>query len=174
VYQASRSFRAQHGRRSHGRGEIENIRRPSGQNLCGDHARGLCCFGHEGWAQPKAAETRQQIVALWKLVSSFNTAKDGTVTKGISFGPNLQAGSYLPAAATYVTVNTKPKSTEVCVRQPAQGTAEENKAVERSIAGFGPIRQRRRQILTMKQEGGTWALRNGVEEKRSFALSGTT
>jgi len=24
----------------------------------------------------------------------------------------------------------------------------------------------------MKQEGGTWALRNGVEEKRSLALSG--
>ena len=40
----------------------------------------------KGWAQQKAAEARQQIVGIWTLVSSVNTAKDGTVTKGISFG----------------------------------------------------------------------------------------
>src|SRR6185295_13165398 len=37
----------------------------------------------DGWAQQKAAHASQQIVGIWKLVSSVNTAKDGTVTKGI-------------------------------------------------------------------------------------------
>ena len=128
----------------------------------------------KGWAQPKAAETRQQIVGLWKLVSSVNTAKDGTVTKGISFGPNPAGRIVFTSSGHYVTVNTNPNLPKFASGNRAQGTAEENKAVVKgSIAGFGTYSvSADGKILTMKQEGGTWALRNGVEEKRSLALSG--
>ena len=95
----------------------------------------------KGWAQQKGAEERQQIVGIWKLVSSVNT------------NPNL------PKFAS---------------GNRAQGTAEENKAVVKgSIGSFGTYSvSPDGKILTIKQEGGTWALRNGMEEKRALALSG--
>ena len=107
-------------------------------------------------------------------ISSVNTAKDGTVTKGISFGPNPAGRIVFTSSGHYVTVNTNPNLPKFASGNRAQGTAEENKAVVKgSIAGFGTYSvSADGKILTMKQEGGTWALRNGVEEKRSFALSG--
>jgi hypothetical protein len=55
-----------------------------------------------------------------------------------------------------------------------QGTAEEYKAVVHgSIASFGTYSvSPDGKVLALKQEGGTWALRNGKEEKRPLALSG--
>jgi hypothetical protein len=55
-----------------------------------------------------------------------------------------------------------------------QGTAEEYKAVVHgSIASFGTYSvSADGKVLTLKQEGGTWALRNGKEEKRPLTLSG--
>ena len=128
----------------------------------------------KGWAQQKGAEARQQIVGIWTLVSSVNTAKDGTVTKGISFGPNPAGRIVFTSSGHYVTVNTNPNLPKFASGNRAQGTAEENKAVVKgSIAGFGTYSvSADGKILTMKQDGGTWALRNGTEEKRALTMSG--
>jgi len=128
----------------------------------------------KGWAQQKAADARQQIVGIWKLVSSVNTAKDGTITKGISFGPNPAGRVVFTGSGHYVSVNTNPNLPKFASGNRAQGTAEENKAVVKgSIASFGTYSvSADGKILAMKQEGGTWALRNGMEEKRSLTLSG--
>lgn len=128
----------------------------------------------KGSAQEKAADARQQIVGIWKLVSSVNTAKDGTVTKGISFGPNPAGRIAFTSSGHYVSVNTNPNLPKFASGNRAQGTAEENKAVVKgSIASFGTYSvSADGKMLTVKQEGGTWALRNGMEEKRALTLSG--
>jgi len=74
-------------------------------------------------------------------ISSVNTAKDGTVTKGISFGPNPAGRIVFTRSGHYVTVNTNPNLPKFASGNRMQGTAEENRAVVRgSIAGFGTYR----------------------------------
>jgi hypothetical protein len=128
----------------------------------------------KSWAQQKATEARQQIVGVWKLVSSVNTAKDGTVTKGISFGPNPAGRFVFTGSGHYVSLNTNPNLPKFASGNRATGTAEENKAVVKgSIGSFGTYSvSADGKILALKQEGGTWALRNGLEEKRNLTLSG--
>jgi len=128
----------------------------------------------KGWTQQEAADARQQIVGIWKLVSSVNTAKDGTVTKGISFGPNPAGRIVFTGSGHYVSLNTHPNLPKFASGNRAQGTPEENKAVVKgSIGSFGTYSvSADGKMLTVKQEGGTWALRNGIVEKRNLTLSG--
>jgi len=134
----------------------------------------LAVFGGEALAQQKAGDPKQQIVGIWTLVSSINTAKDGKVTKGISFGPNPAGRFVFTSNGQYVTVNTNPNLPKFASGNRMQGTAEEYKAVVHgSIASFGTYSiSADGKFLTLKQEGGTWALRNGKEEKRPLTLSG--
>lgn len=126
------------------------------------------------WAQQKGGDAKRQIVGVWTLVSSVNTAKDGKVTKGISFGPNPAGRFVFTSNGQYVSVNTNPNLPKFASGNRMQGTPEEYKAVVHgSIASFGTYSiSPDGKVLTLKQEGGTWAARNGMEDKRPLTLSG--
>ena len=134
----------------------------------------LTVFGGQALAQQKADDAKRQIVGTWTLVSSINTAKDGKVTNGVSFGPNPAGRFVFTRNGQYVSVNVNPNLPKFASGNRMQGTAEEYKAVVHgSIASFGTYSvSPDGKVLALKQEGGTWALRNGKEEKRPLALSG--
>jgi len=134
----------------------------------------LAVFGGQALAQQKAGDAKRQIVGTWTLVSSINTAKDGKVTNGVSFGPNPAGRFVFTRNGQYVSVNVNPNLPKFASGNRMQGTAEEYKAVVHgSIASFGTYSvSPDGKGLTLKQEGGTWALRNGKEEKRPLTLSG--
>jgi hypothetical protein len=128
----------------------------------------------EVWAQQKAADAKQQIVGVWKLVSTANTGKDGVVKANPSFGPNPNGRMIFTSSGHYSSVNTNSNLPKFASGNRMQGTAEENKAVvQGSIASFGTYSvSADGKVLTLKQEGGTWAVRNGTEEKRNLTLAG--
>jgi len=98
----------------------------------------LAVFAGQALAQQKTGGAKQQIVGVWALVSSINTAKDGKVTNGISFGPNPAGRIVFTSGGQYVTVNTNPNLPRFKSGNRMQGTAEEYKAVVHgSIASFG-------------------------------------
>ena len=127
----------------------------------------------EGWAQQKAGDAKQ-IVGVWSLVSTINTSKDGVVTKGTSFGPNPNGRMFFTSSGHYASVNTNPNLPKFASGNRMKGTAEEYKAVVHgSIASFGTYSvSPDGKVLTLRQEGGTWAVRNGTEEKRALAIAG--
>ena len=127
----------------------------------------------EAAAQQKGADAKSQIVGVWRLVSVTNT-KDGVTKAGSSFGPTPAGRLVLTASGNYVSVNTNPNLPKFASGNRAQGTADENKAVvQGSIAGFGTYSvSADGKTLTMKQESGTFANRNGHEEKRPLTLAG--
>jgi hypothetical protein len=131
------------------------------------------CVASNAWAQAKAADAKAQIVGMWKLVAVTNT-KDGVTKAGSSFGPTPAGRLVFTANGNYVSVNTNPNLPKFASGNRAQGTADENKAVvQGSIAGFGTYSvSSDGKTLTMKQESGTFAVRNGFEEKRALTLSG--
>jgi hypothetical protein len=127
-----------------------------------------------GAAQATAADVKQQLVGEWKLVSTVNTAKDGKVTKGISFGPTPSGQFIFTASGRYASVNTNPAIPKFASGNRMQGTPEEYKAtVHGSSASFGTYSvSPDGKVLTLKQEGGTWALWTGTEQKRNLTISG--
>jgi hypothetical protein len=126
------------------------------------------------WAQQSGGDAKQQIVGVWKLVASTNTAKDGKVTKGISFGPNPSGQLIFTSNGHYASINTNPNIPKFASGNRMQGTPEENKAVvQGSSAGFGTYTlSPDGKVLTLKQEGGMWTLWTGIEQKRNLTLSG--
>lgn len=128
----------------------------------------------DAWAQQKAADARQQIVGVWKLVASTNTSKEGVVTQGTSFGPTPLGQLIFTADGHYSSVNTNPKIPVFASGNRMKGTPEEYKAVVHgSIAAFGTYSvSADGKELILKQEGGTWAVRNGKEEKRALTVAG--
>jgi Lipocalin-like domain len=128
----------------------------------------------EGWAQQTAGGAKPQIVGVWNVISSINTAKDGKVTNGISFGPNPDGRFIFTSSGHYASINVNPNLPKFASGSRLQGTPEENKAVvQGSLASFGTYSvSADGKVLMLKQDGGTWAARNGVEEKRPLTLLG--
>ena len=100
------------------------------------------------------AQTSQDVVGTWQLVSNTNIRQDGT--KVDIFGTNPK-GLYIFTNNGHFAMN--------------EGTAEENKAiVQGSIALFGTYSVADK-VLTLKVEGSTWPSWTGTDQKRNFTLS---
>lgn len=125
-------------------------------------------------AQQSGADAKQQIVGVWKLVSTTNTSKDGVVTKGLSFGPDPLGQFIFTSSGHYSTVNANPNLPKFASGNRTQGTPDEYKAVVHgSIAAFGTYTvSADGKVLTLRQVGGTWAARNGGEDKRDLTIAG--
>ena len=127
-----------------------------------------------GWAQQKAADGKQQIAGIWKLVSDVNTGKDGVAKSGAAFGPNPNGRFMFTSDGYYALINTNPSLPKFASGNRMQGTAEENKAiVQGSIAHFGTYTvSPDGKVITLKVEGGTWPSWVGTEQKREFSIKG--
>ncbi len=135
---------------------------------------GVSLYGApDAWAQQKTANAKQQIVGVWRLVSTVNTGKDGAAKTG-SYGPKPQGMIIFTSGGHYAVVNTRPDLPKFASGSRMQGTPEENKAiVQGSNASFGTYSvSADGKALTLKIESGTWPHWNGTEQKRGLMLSG--
>jgi len=124
------------------------------------------------WAQQKAADAKQQIVGVWKLIKDVNTGKDGIVKS--AFGPNPLGKIIFTREGHYSSLNLRSDVPKFASGNRMQGTADENKAVvQGSIASFGTYTvSPDGKVLTMKIEGSSWPSWIGTEQKRSLTVAG--
>jgi hypothetical protein len=118
-----------------------------------------------------AAQDRAGLAGVWKLVSATNTTPEGKAQMG-SFGPTPNGQLILTESGQFSSVNTHSDLPRYENRM--KGSPEQYKGVVHgSTASFGTWTvSPDRKTITMRQEGGTFAIRNGTEEAREFRLNG--
>jgi hypothetical protein len=115
------------------------------------------------------AQTSQDLVGTWQLVSNTNIRQDGT--KVDIFGTNPKGLYIFTNNGHFAIVNVRPDLPKFASNNRNEGTAEENKAiVQGSIALFGTYSVEDK-VLTLKVEGSTWPSWTGTDQKRNFTLS---
>ncbi len=116
------------------------------------------------------AQTAQDFVGTWQLVSNTNVRQDGT--KVDIFGSNPKGLYVFTHNGHFAIVNVRPDLPKFASNNRNEGTSEENKAiVQGSIALFGTYSVADK-VLTLKVEGSTWPSWTGTDQKRNFTLSG--
>ena len=120
-----------------------------------------------------SAQAKTPLVGVWKLVSAQNTDDKGATNIG-SFGPKPNGRMMFTESGYYSSINTHPDLPKFASNNRMKGTPEENQAVvQKSIAAFGKYSvSPDGKVLTLHQEGGTWAVRNGKTETREMKLDG--
>ena len=125
-----------------------------------------------GTASPTVAhaQTAQDLVGTWQLVSNTNIRQDGSKVDIFSSNPK---GLYVfTSNGHFAIVNMRPDLPKFASNNRNEGTTEENKAiVQGSIALFGTYSVGDK-VLTLKVEGSTWPSWTGTDQKRNFTLSG--
>jgi hypothetical protein len=132
----------------------------------------ICIALGLGGILPKVAhaQTAQDFVGTWQLVSNTNVRQDGT--KADIFGTNPKGLYVFTSNGHFAIVNMRPDLPKFASNNRNEGTAEENKAiVQGSIALFGTYSVGDK-VLTLKVEGSTWPSWTGTDQKRNFTLSG--
>lgn len=117
------------------------------------------------------AEAKESLVGMWQLVSATNTDDKG-VSKVGTFGPNPAGRIVFTASGHYISVNTHPDLPKFENRLKA--TPEQYAGVVKaSTASYGTYKvSDDGKSVTLRQEAGTFAIRNGTEEKRDMVLKG--
>jgi Lipocalin-like domain len=122
------------------------------------------------FADSAHAQTSQDFVGTWQLVSNTNVRQDGS--KADIFGSNPKGLYVFTSNGHFAIVNMRPDLPKFASNNRNEGTAEENKAiVQGSIALFGMYSVADK-VLTLKVEGSTWPSWTGTDQKRNFTLSG--
>ncbi len=117
------------------------------------------------------AQGKNPLVGTWQLVSATNTDDKG-VSKVGTFGPNPLGRVIYTESGHYVTVNTAPDLPRFENRLKAT-PADYEGVVKKSTASFGTYKVAPDgKSVTIKQEAGTFAIRNGTEEVRELAVKG--
>ena len=118
-----------------------------------------------------AAQDRASVAGVWKLVSATNVTPEGKSQMG-SFGPHPNGQLILHESGHYSSVNTHPDLPKYANRM--KGTADDYRGVAQgSTASFGTWKVAPdKKTITLRQEGGTFAIRNGTEESREFRVAG--
>ena len=114
---------------------------------------------------------KNPLVGEWQLVSAKNTDDKG-VTKVGSFGPNPLGRIVFTESGHYISVNTSPDLPRFENRM--KGTPDQYAAVvQHSTASFGSYKVAPDgKTVTVHQDAGTFAFRNGWEEKRDLQIKG--
>jgi hypothetical protein len=116
------------------------------------------------------AQTAQDLVGTWQLVSNTNVRQDGS--KVDIFGSSPKGLYVFTSNGHFAIINVRPDLAKFASNNRNEGTAEENKAiVQGSIALFGTYSVGDK-VLTLKVEGSTWPSWTGTDQKRNFILSG--
>jgi hypothetical protein len=111
------------------------------------------------------AQSANDLVGTWQLVSTVNTAKDGT--KSDAFGPSPKGMFIFTADGHFAQVLTRASLPKFTADNRAQGTADENKAVvQGSIAVFGTYKIADK-VLALNVESSTYPNWAGTEQKRA-------
>jgi hypothetical protein len=118
------------------------------------------------------AQTAEQLVGTWQLVSSLNIAADGK--KIDAFGPNPVGMVIFTAGGHFMLMNSRRDLPRFASNNRMQGTSEENKAVvQGSTVLFGTY-SLHDSVITMKIDGATYPNFDGAQQIRNIiAFDGT-
>ena len=121
-------------------------------------------------AQQKAANTAEQLIGHWTLVSVKNE-QDGKTTD--SFGPNPKGLFIFDRSGRYVVLQFRADLPKFASNRRDKGTPEENKAVVLgSSAHFGTYTVNEKEgSYTVRPEAATFPTGGGVDQKRFFSIS---
>jgi hypothetical protein len=112
------------------------------------------------------AQSAKDIVGTWELVSSVNTAADGTKTD--AWGPNPKGETTYERDGRFSVILTRSDLPKFASDNRMQGTPDENKAiVQGSNANYGTYSVANK-VITQHIEGGTFPNWNGTDQKRTI------
>jgi Lipocalin-like domain len=112
------------------------------------------------------AQTAENLVGTWELVSIVNTAKDGT--KIDVFGPTPKGVIIFGRDGHFAQFLMRPDLPKFASDNRLKGTPDENKAiVEGSIAYFGTYSVTDK-VVTQHIEASTWPSWTATDQKRSI------
>jgi len=115
---------------------------------------------------------KQQLTGTWTLVSNDNVGADGSRRQ--IFGPHPKGILILDASGHYAQIQVNPDRPKFKGKTRLDGTPEENTAVLRATAAhFGTWSVNEAdKSLTVHQEMNIYPNDDGVDNKRSIALTG--
>lgn len=120
-----------------------------------------------GLASGASAQTAEQLVGAWKLVSAVNISPDGKKTD--SFGSNPTGVVTFTADGHYTLLILRSDLPKIASKNRLTATADENKAIVLgSVAHFGTYAVHDKS-LTIKLESGTFPNANGTEQTRALS-----
>jgi hypothetical protein len=121
-------------------------------------------------AQQKAANTAEQLIGHWTLVSVKNE-QDGKTTE--PFGPNPKGLFIFDRSGRYAILIFRSDLPKFSSNNLDNGTPDENKAVVTgSLAHFGTYSVNEKEgSYTLRPEAGTFPNWVGIDQKRSFSVS---
>ena len=121
-------------------------------------------------AQQKVANTAEQLIGHWTLVSAKNE-QDGKTTE--SFGPNPKGLFIFDRSGGYAVLQFRADLPKFASNSRDKGTPEENKAVVLgSSAHFGTYSVNEKEgTYTIRPEAGTFPNWVGNDQKRWFSIS---
>ena len=123
----------------------------------------LACLGITATA---AAQTAEDLVGVWTLVSDINTASDrGKVQP---FGPTPRGIAIFDSSGHFSIVISRPDLPKFASNNRMQGTPEENKAIVRGSIGFFGMYAVADGMLVQHVEGGPWPSWAGTDQKRTI------
>jgi len=121
-------------------------------------------------AQQKGANTAEQLIGLWALVS-VQTEQDGKTTE--PFGPNPKGLFIFDRSGRYAILQFLPGLPKFASNKRDKGTPEENKAVVvGSLAHFGTYSVNEKEgSFSVRPEASTFPNWIGIDQKRVFSVS---
>jgi hypothetical protein len=121
-------------------------------------------------AQQKAANTAEQLIGHWTLVS-VKTEQDGKTTE--PYGANPKGLFIFDRSGRYVVLQFRPDLPKFASNRRDKGTPEENKAVVLgSSAHFGTYTVNEKEgSFSVLPEAATFPNWVGVDQKRFFSIS---
>lgn len=125
---------------------------------------GVALLAGDALAQHKSL--KEQVVGIWKLVSSHNIRSDGS--KIDRSGPNPKGILIYTSDGHFVFVNTRSDLPKFASNSRDRGTPEEYKAVvQGSLAYFGTYSVTEAdKVISVQIEGSTFANMIGTDQKR--------
>jgi hypothetical protein len=131
----------------------------------------LLCLGVVLAAGEVFAQTAQDLVGTWTLVSAIN---EHGGSKTDIYGPHPKGILTVDAHGRYVLVIARADLPKVASNNRTKATAEENKAiVQGSVAHFGSLSVNAAdKTITFKIETSLFPKWDGTEQQRPFTLTG--
>jgi hypothetical protein len=125
-----------------------------------------------GDALAQGQTLKQQLIGTWTLISNDNVAANGSRRQ--IFGPHPKGILILDASGRYAQIQVNPDRPKFKGKTRLDGTPEENTAVVRATAthfGTWSVNEADKS-LTVHQEMNIFPNDDGVDNKRSIALTG--
>ncbi len=138
-------------------------------SVCIAAAFGITAFAGNAACQQKPMA---QLAGTWSLVSFELVRPDGSRVS--TFGANPNGIAFFDTTGHYIITVMRSGRPNYAINNPAQGTADENKATAQgTITYFGTYKSGDTdQTIAIHVDGSSFPNWNGTDQKRIFAIAG--